>query len=94
MSVVTTVKVYVATEGSLHYAWSDDVRGMNLASRSREKLEERIPKAIKKLYRLNHGIDVSVFPLSPRECFPTPVRFPDRFVISAESTDPIASAVA
>lgn len=94
MSVVTTVMVHVATEGLLHYAWSDDVQGMNLASRSREKLEERIPKAIKKLYRLNRGVDVSVLPLSPAASFPSPVRFPDRFVISAESTNSISSAVA
>lgn len=94
MSVVTTVRVHVATEGLLHYAWSDDVRGMNLVSRSREKLEERIPKAIKKLYRLNHGVDVSVLPLSPTASFPNPIRFPDRFVISAEATNSTSSVVA
>ena len=49
-AVTTVVKVEIASDGDLHYATSDDVFGLNLASRDRDALLRDVPRALELLY--------------------------------------------
>ena len=63
-AVTTVVKVAISTEGDFHYATSDDVFGLDLASRDRDALLRDVPRAIELLYRENHGVRVGAKPVS------------------------------
>jgi len=83
--VTTVVYVTVAHDGDLHYATSDDVFGLNLASRDRDALMRDVPRAIELLYRENHGVRVVAKPFAEPATFPRPVLRDGAFVVETES---------
>lgn len=80
-AVTTVVKVKIASEGALHYATSDDVFGLNLASHDRETLLRDVPKAIELLYEENLGVRVVAKPVAEPAAFPRPVLRDGAFVV-------------
>ena len=84
-AVTTVVKVEIVSEGDLHYATSDDVFGLNLASRDRDALLRDVPKAIELLYEENLGVRVVAKPVAEPAAFPSPVMLNGAFVVETAS---------
>ena len=80
-AVTTVVKVEIASEGDLHYATSDDVFGLHLASSDREALLRDVPRAIELLYKENLSVRVVAKPLADPAAFPRPVLRDGAFVV-------------
>lgn len=84
-AVTTVVEVAISTEGDFHYATSDDIFGLDLASRDRDALLRDVPRAIELLYRENHGVRVVAKPVSEPVTFPKRVLRDGAFVVETES---------
>ena len=84
-SVAMTVHVKVEKdEFDIWHAHSEDVFGLELGGRDRQKVVDAIPEAIKFLYRENHNVEVSVRRLCDVHAFPTPVVVDDEFLLEAD----------
>lgn len=76
MTAVTVVKVHIAKgQDGMFRAQSQDVRGLHVWGATYEQVCERAKLGIKRLYKLNHGLDVELHPFTE----------PKNFVASAES---------
>ena len=80
-AATTVVEVEIASDGDLHYATSDDVFGLDLASRDRDALLRDVPRAIELLYAENLGVRVVAKPLAEPAAFPRPVLRDGAFVV-------------
>lgn len=81
-SLAMTVHVTVEKDDfDIWHAYSDDVFGLDLCGRVKEKLVEAIPKAIEFLYRENHHTEVSVQRLCDIKQFPRTVVVEDEFLL-------------
>ena len=63
-AATTVVEVEFAADGDLHYATSDDVFGLDLASRDRDALLRDVPRAIELLCQENLGVRVVAKPVA------------------------------
>lgn len=79
------VKVDIQETAGMFYASSADVQGLHVCGETAEQACESTVKAIKFLFKHNHGLDVSVVPLrrGESEMMAPPPAVCDRFVALA-----------
>ena len=83
-TIVTTIKVNISPRTDYLMATSDDLPGLNVCAPSVEQACERIPAAIKLLYKLDHGIEVEVFEATDNRSFPmSSPKACERFAVAA-----------
>lgn len=87
-SMAMTVRVAVSIEKDefdIWHAHSEDVFGLELGGRDRQKVVDAIPEAIKFLYRENYNVEVSVKRLCDIHEFPTRrVEIDNEFLLEAD----------
>lgn len=82
-TIVTTINVSLSPRENYLLATSDDLPGLNVCASSVAEACERVPAAIKLLYRLDHGIEVEVFEATDNRSFPMPSASCERFAVAA-----------
>ena len=85
-TIVTTITVSVSPRTTDYLmATSDDLPGLHVCASSADQACERVIRAIKLLYKLNHKLDVEVYQATDSKTFPARASLMcDRFAVAAQ----------